>query len=304
VVPGSLVVLDGSGSSDADGDGLLYSWSLQSVPENSTAVLDDQAVISPGFTADLEGAYVASLVVNDGIEDSTPDSVTITAATPNSIPAADAGADREAEVCEEVLLDGSGSVDADGDPLTYAWSFNSVPDGSSSQLQDSDKESSRFVPDTSGAYVARLAVSDESSTSEPDTVIISVSTGSTTAGSKLRLLENVDGSLYERCLPYSSSGDAQISTSGFYCTLSKFQLSAVGQDYTVTGLSVSSPNPDVSVFFSGLANNQVISAGTKVDFSLKASDTGETMAVEYNFTIAETGATFMLNRELSCDTPE
>lgn len=304
VVPGSLVVLDGSGSSDADGDGLLYSWSLQSVPENSTAVLDDQAAISPGFTADLEGTYVASLVVNDGIEDSTPDSVTITAATPNSIPAADAGADREAEVCEEVLLDGSGSTDADGDPLTYAWSFNSVPDGSSSQLQDSDKESSRFVPDTSGAYVARLAVSDESSTSEPDTVIISVSTGNTTASSKLRLLENVDGSLYERCLPYSSSGDAQIATSGFYCTISRFQLSAVGQDYTVTGLSVSSPNPDVSVFFSGLANNQIISAGTKVDFSLKASDTGETMAVEYNFTIAETGATFILNRELSCDTPE
>jgi len=303
VVPGSLVVLDGSGSSDADEDGLLYLWNLQSIPENSVAVLDDEAAISPSFTADLEGSYTASLVVNDGIEDSTPDSVTITAATPNSVPVADAGPDSNAEVCEQVLLDGSASSDADGDSLTYAWSFNSVPEGSSSQLQDIESVTSRFVPDTAGAYTARLVVSDESATSEPDTVVISAAVATASGSSRLLLFENIDGDLYERCFPYFSSSEVQISTFGFNCTLGNFQLSAKGQDFTIEGLSASSANPEVSVFFSGLSDNQVISSGTRADFSLRASGTSEATSVEYRFEIAETGATFRLKSELSCSTP-
>ncbi len=303
VVPGSLVILDGSGSSDADEDGLAFSWTLQSAPENSGAVLDDETAVSPSFTADLEGTYVAALVVTDGLEDSAPDSVTITAATPNSVPVADAGPDQEVEVCEEVLLDGSASSDADGDSLVYAWSFNSVPEGSSSQLQDIDSVVSRFVPDTAGAYTARLAVSDESSTSEPDTVLISAAIANGSSTSRLLLLENIDGVLYERCLPYFSSGEAQISTSGFNCTLGRFQLNARGQDFTIAELSASSSSPEVSVFFSGLGDNQVISSGTKADFSLRASDTVEITSVEYSFKIAETGAIFTLKRELSCTTP-
>ena len=78
---GSLATLDGSGSSDADGDTLTYHWSLASRPAGSSAALSDSTVVNPAFTADVDGAYVVSLIVNDGAVDSAADSVTITAAS-------------------------------------------------------------------------------------------------------------------------------------------------------------------------------------------------------------------------------
>ena len=81
---GSLVTLNGSGSSDPD-DGpspLSYSWVLDTVPADSTAMLANENTASPTFTADMDGTYTATLVVNDGADDSAPDSVTVTATTP------------------------------------------------------------------------------------------------------------------------------------------------------------------------------------------------------------------------------
>ena len=80
---GSLgsVKLDGSASSDPDGDALRYRWQLVSRPSGS--VLSD-ADISGGttatasFTADVSGPYVFKLTVRDG---ALGDSVTLPAIT-------------------------------------------------------------------------------------------------------------------------------------------------------------------------------------------------------------------------------
>ena len=77
----SLVTLNGSASSDADSDSLTYTWSITSAPTNSNATLSDTTVVNPIFTADLDGAYVLSLVVNDGTVNSVSDTVTINATT-------------------------------------------------------------------------------------------------------------------------------------------------------------------------------------------------------------------------------
>ena len=79
VITGALVTLNGGASSDANGDPLTYSWTLTSKPAGSGATLVSATSVTPTFTADVAGSYVATLVVNDGQEDSDPSTVTVPA---------------------------------------------------------------------------------------------------------------------------------------------------------------------------------------------------------------------------------
>jgi N-acetylneuraminic acid mutarotase len=81
VAVGSLVTLDGSKSTDTDGDSITYHWTMTTEPSGSDASLSDPTSVNPTFTADRVGIYVVSLIVNDGTVDSTPDSVTIAVST-------------------------------------------------------------------------------------------------------------------------------------------------------------------------------------------------------------------------------
>ena len=75
---GAAITLDGSGSTDAEGDALNYAWTLESKPAASTVTLTGSTSAAPTFTPDMSGTYVASLVVNDGKANSEPATVTIT----------------------------------------------------------------------------------------------------------------------------------------------------------------------------------------------------------------------------------
>jgi len=77
VIVGDTVNLDGSGSSDINGDELTYSWILEAVPAGSQAVLLDACTVAPSFVADEAGTYVVSLIVNDGLLDSDVAAVSI-----------------------------------------------------------------------------------------------------------------------------------------------------------------------------------------------------------------------------------
>lgn len=66
VFSGSVVKLDGSASSDANGDALTFSWDLMAKPANSSATLSSSTSVKPTFTADVTGSYVVRLNVNDG----------------------------------------------------------------------------------------------------------------------------------------------------------------------------------------------------------------------------------------------
>jgi PKD domain/K319L-like, PKD domain len=170
VFVGTTVILDGSDSTDVDGDPLIYHWSLLTIPADSTAGLSNAAAVRPTFTADKPGMYVAQVVVSDGTVESEPATVTVT--TQNSPPSADAGPDQSALVGTLVTLDGSGSTDVDGDPLTFQWSLLSVPAGSAAALQNPDSESPSFMVDEAGTYVVQLIVNDGMVDSDPTTVNI------------------------------------------------------------------------------------------------------------------------------------
>lgn len=90
----STVTLDGSTSSDFDGDALTYSWNITSAPTGSNATLSYSTTVNPTFVADLDGSYVLSLVVNDGTVNSTTDTVTITSTTAINLSASIPGTTR------------------------------------------------------------------------------------------------------------------------------------------------------------------------------------------------------------------
>ncbi|MGK5057913.1 PKD domain-containing protein [Janthinobacterium sp. LB2P49] len=79
VLSGSVVELDGSASSDANGDVLTFAWKLTEKPANSTATLSSASSARTTFTADATGLYVAKLIVNDGKTSSADATVTVTA---------------------------------------------------------------------------------------------------------------------------------------------------------------------------------------------------------------------------------
>jgi hypothetical protein len=165
-----VVTLDGSASSDADGNSLTYLWSITSAPPGSAATLSDPAAVYPTFTIDLFGDYQISLTVNDGFDNSIPDTVLVT--TLNSVPVADAGPDQSGFMNDIVTLDGSGSHDADGDELTYSWSLSTRPAGSNAVLSNSNIVNPSFTIDVNGIYVAQLVVNDGTANSLADTVVI------------------------------------------------------------------------------------------------------------------------------------
>ena len=172
VAVGSTVMLNGSGSSDVDGDPLTYLWTFVARPTGSSAVVFGFRSVTANFVPDIAGTYVVQLVVNDGKLDSTPATVTITTATSNTAPVANAGPNQAVSVGALVQLNGSTSTDVDGDTLTYKWSLNSIPQGSAAVLSSTTAFNPTFTADKPGTYVAQLIVNDGKVDSAPATVTI------------------------------------------------------------------------------------------------------------------------------------
>jgi hypothetical protein len=169
ILNGVTSPLDGSGSSDPDGDALAYQWKLIGTPKQSKASIIPFDSVKATFTPDLPGLYLVALQVSDNIANDA-DTLLIIVTQPNGAPTANAGNDGKANVGTVYQLGGSGT-DPDQDPLTYSWSLTSKPVGSTSNIQNPTNANSTFLLDKPGSYTATLTVSD-GTTSDTDDVTI------------------------------------------------------------------------------------------------------------------------------------
>ena len=180
----AAVNLDGTGSSDPDGDTITYQWTEVG---GSTVTLTGADTATPSFTApDVLAANTPvvitfRLTVNDGAL-SRSDDVAITVNDvglgANSPPTANAGPDQNVQENTTVNLDGTGSSDADGDTLSFSWTQTG---GNNVGLTGANTATPSFtapnvavgVPET---FTFQLTVNDGTDT-DTDSVSITVSEG-------------------------------------------------------------------------------------------------------------------------------
>ncbi|MFC1587731.1 CFI-box-CTERM domain-containing protein [Planctomycetota bacterium] len=176
-----LVTLDGTASADIDVDGNIasYAWTLTgSTPGGITEPLNDPAAAMPTFTApDRDGNYTLhfQLVVGDGTNFSTPNTIDVIVTAPNDVPVANAGSDQNINETDVVVLTGLSSSDADeNNTLTYSWTQTTGP---AVVLNNPSTSLPSFTaPNRNANYslTFQLIVNDGNGDSVPNTVDVNV----------------------------------------------------------------------------------------------------------------------------------
>lgn len=167
---GADVVLDASGSSDAEGDALTYAWTLLSKPAGSAYAIGAAAGAKLNIKPDVLGNYVFNLRVTDSKGAFTDKGLTVIAdnTPPNPVIVVNATYTAEpvtmhpalnVSIGSGVVLDATGSTDADGDVVTTTWELIEKPASSVSALVVTG-QSARFSPDVLGLYKVRARGAD------------------------------------------------------------------------------------------------------------------------------------------------
>lgn len=171
---GDTALLDGTDSYDPDGDDIEFLWVLISQPPGGAAALAGETSSHPTVTPTTVGAHHVELTVTDTGGLSSTDEVAVWAESDNQQPVADAGQDQTVDEGDAVQLDGSASMDPDGDPLAFWWTVTSFPGNAAPPLNGPSDEMPTFPASDAGIYLLELVVNDGQLSSVPDEVVISV----------------------------------------------------------------------------------------------------------------------------------
>jgi len=175
---GSEVELDGSASSDPEDEPLTFAWSFTALPVGSDVKLDDTTAEKPKFTAEDLGTYVVQLIVNDGCQDSPPDTVTITTEA-NSPPELDP--DGEIQPLQEVKEGDTLSLfvqatDPDEDNLTIGITSSTLPSAPDFNDGGAGVASFAWKAETcdEGIYEVEFTVIDDGTPPLTDSLVVTI----------------------------------------------------------------------------------------------------------------------------------
>ncbi len=199
---GTTVLLDGSGSTDPDGDALLYHWRQVT---GTVAVLSDSLAVQATFTAaNTSENLTFQLSVTDGGGLGDTDQTIVAVNGAGTPPTANAGADQTVQVNRPAVLSGTGH-DPDGGPVTFAWTQFA---GTTVTLSDPAIARPEFMaPVTPTVLEFELAVTDTSGAITRDSTTVTIQTSPAPLVPTLFVVGAGD-KLYGWTRPETRSGDA------------------------------------------------------------------------------------------------
>ncbi|HWO19066.1 MAG TPA: PKD domain-containing protein, partial [Kofleriaceae bacterium] len=167
VLPSAAVALDGAASADFDGSIASYAWTQIA---GTQVTLTGASTATPSFTAPANsGTLTFRLKVTDNDGKTSTDTVDVVV---NKVPVAAAGADHTAWTDLPATLDGTGSVDSDGEIVSYQWTQTQ---GTAVQIQNASGPAARFIaPAAAGQLEFQLTVTDNRGFTSSDTVVVNV----------------------------------------------------------------------------------------------------------------------------------
>lgn len=179
-----LVLLDGSGSSVAPGDGSTSVWTLVSKPSGSTAQLSSLGGSLTNFLPDVAGDYVVTLAVTDAstglnstftvTTDVSQGPIAVVTGSASGVVAVANGPSFASSVGVPVTLRGSGSYEINGGTLSYSWAITTKPSGSNAAIANPTAANTTITPDVEGTYVVQLTVTDTAGASAAGALTIQV----------------------------------------------------------------------------------------------------------------------------------
>jgi hypothetical protein len=175
VKEGAIVTLNGSGSSDPDGPGLLYDWvQIGGTPVTlKSPSLPQPTFVAPNVAPDGE-TLTFQLTVTDSGGLQARDTCIVNVVWVNQAPVANAGPDQNVNQGASVTLDGTGSMDPDGGTLAFSWLQTG---GTPVTLDNPNSAQPRFPANIGGAsssLVFRLTVTDPGGLSASDQCSVAV----------------------------------------------------------------------------------------------------------------------------------